>query len=50
MGGGPSVTQHDTLDEALELFRRLPEEEQLTCLARLRSLSAEPAPEPAAPA
>lgn len=35
--------------EALELFRQLTEEEQLTYLSDLRSLAAEPAPDPADP-
>ena len=41
------MAQNNILTEALELFRRLSEEEQLTYLARLRSLSTEPAPGPA---
>ncbi len=41
------MAQNNILTEALELFRRLSEEEQLTYLERLRSLSAEPAPGPA---
>ena len=44
------MAQKDILAQALALFRRLSREEQITYLARLRSLSAEPAPEPAAPA
>lgn len=41
------MAQNNILTEALELFRRLSEEEQLTYLERLRSLLAEPAPGPA---
>lgn len=48
--GGLFMVQNDIMTEALELFRQLSEEQQLTYLSRLRSLLAEQEQAPADPA
>lgn len=50
MKGGLFMVQNDIMTEALELFRQLSEEQQLTYLSRLRSLLAEQEQAPADPA